>query len=88
MERIAEVFRSGAAADDPAAMDAVEAHRRQISERFYPCSHAMQVELADGYVQDPRFTATYEAIEPGLTVWVRDAVHANAARADAAHEGR
>ncbi len=76
-----EVFRSGAPADTEAAMDAVEAHRVQISERFYPCSHAMQVQLAEGYVTDPRFTATYQAIEPGLAVWVRDAVRANAQRA-------
>lgn len=81
MLRIAEVYRSGVAADSVAAMDAVEAHRLQISERFYECSHELQVQLGDSYVQDPRFTATYEALEPGLTVWVRDAIRANAARA-------
>src|SRR6056297_3570314 len=83
MLRIAEVYRSGATADSGAAMDAVEAHRLQICERFYDCSHDMQVTLGEGYVQDPRFTATYEAIEPGLTVWVRDAIRANAERATA-----
>ncbi len=83
MDRIAEVYRSGLAADTAEAMDAVEAHRRQISERFYECSHAMQVELGEMYVQDPRFTATYEAIEMGLATWVRDAIRANAARAAA-----
>lgn len=83
MLRIAEVYRSGAPADSDAAMDAVEAHRLQITERFYDCSHEMQVALGEGYVQDPRFTATYETIEPGLTAWVRDAIHANAERATA-----
>lgn len=81
MLRIAEVYRSGATADSDAAMDAVEAHRIQITERFYDCSHQMQVQLGEGYVEDPRFAATYEAIEPGLTVWVRDAIQANAQRA-------
>lgn len=81
--RIAEVYRSGATADSDAAMDAVEAHRRQITERFYECSHELQVQLGEGYVQDPHFTATYEAIERGLTVWVRDAIRANAQRATA-----
>lgn len=81
MSRIAEVFRSGAPADGDAAMDAVEAHRVQISERFYECSHQMQVQLGESYVQDPRFTATYEGIELGLAVWVRDAIRANAERA-------
>lgn len=80
---IAEVYRSGAPAVSDAAMAAVEAHRLQITERFYDCSHDMQVHLGEGYVQDPRFTATYEAIEPGLTVWVRDAIRANAERATA-----
>lgn len=81
MLRIVEVYRSGAPADSAAATDAVEAHRIQIDERFYPCSHEMQVQLGEGYVQDPRFTATYGSIEPGLTVWVRDAIRANTARA-------
>jgi MerR family transcriptional regulator, thiopeptide resistance regulator len=81
MLRIAEVYRSGAPADSGAAMDAVEAHRIQITERFYDCSHEMQVQLGEGYVQDPRFAATYESIEPGLAVWVRDAIRANAERA-------
>jgi MerR family transcriptional regulator, thiopeptide resistance regulator len=81
MRRIGEVYRAGAPADSDAAMDAVEAHRVQIDERFYSCSHQMQVQLGEGYVQDPRFTETYESIEPGLTVWVRDAIRANAARA-------
>lgn len=79
--RIAEVYRSGVSADSAAAMDAVEAHRQQINERFYPCSHAMQVQLGEGYVLDPRFTETYERIEPGLALWVRDAIRANAERA-------
>lgn len=78
---IAEVFRSGAPADGEAAMDAVEAHRVQVSERFYDCSHQMHVQLGESYVQDPRFNATYEDLEPGLAVWVRDAIRANAERA-------
>jgi MerR family transcriptional regulator, thiopeptide resistance regulator len=81
MQRIAQVYRAGQPADSVAAMDAVEAHRLQITERFYDCSHQMQVQLGEGYVQDPRFAATYEALSPGLTVWVRDAIRANAERA-------
>lgn len=81
MQRIADVYRSGAPSDAAAAMDAVEAHRLQIERRFYPCSHAMQVSLAEMYVADERFTATYEALAPGLTAWVHAAIVANAARA-------
>lgn len=83
LSRITEVYRSGAAPDDAAAMDAVEAHREQISRRFYPCSHQMQRGLADMYVSDPRFTATYEQRAEGLAQWVHDAVSANARRAGA-----
>jgi hypothetical protein len=32
------------------------------------------------YLADPRFTATYEKIRPGLAQYVRDAVFANADR--------
>jgi MerR family transcriptional regulator, thiopeptide resistance regulator len=82
MARIVEVYRAGRPAESIDAIDAVEAHREQISRRFYDCSHEMQVGLGDMYVQDPRFTATYEDLAPGLAVWVRDAIRANAARAD------
>lgn len=83
MAAIVEVYRSGAPADAAAAMDAVEAHRRQISDRFYDCSPAMQVQLGEMYVADPRFRATYEDLAPGLADWVRDAINANAQRLQA-----
>jgi hypothetical protein len=61
-------------------MDAAEAHRRQIDTAFYPCSHEMHTGLAEMYVADPRFSATYEAIAPGMARYVHDAILANAAR--------
>ena len=33
------------------------------------------------YLADPRFTKTYEDMKPGVTQYVRDAIHANAERA-------
>ncbi len=66
-----------------AAMDAAEAHRRQIDDRFYACSHEFHRNLGDMYVSDPRFIATYDEIRPGMAQYVRDAIHANADR----HEG-
>lgn len=80
MDGIVEVHRSGADADSEEAMDAVEAHRLQISRRFYDCSPEMQVNLGEMYVSDPRFEATYEELAPGLARWVRDAISANANR--------
>ena len=63
---------------DPEVLALVERHRLQIDQRFYPCSKEMQVTLGDMYVADPRFAATYEKIQPGLAVFVRDAIRMNA----------
>jgi hypothetical protein len=61
-------------------MEGAEAHRLQIDRAFYPCSYQMHVGLAEMYLADPRFTATYEQIAPGLAQYVHDAIKANAAR--------
>ena len=66
------------------AMDAAELHRRSIDSRFYDCPPQMHRNLADLYVSDPRFTATYDEIRPGMTEYVRLAVYANADRLEAA----
>lgn len=78
--RLADSLRAGLPADGPQAMDAAEAHRQLITTWFYDCSVDMHVGLAEMYVADPRFTATYEAVAPGLAEYVRDAIVANAAR--------
>ena len=79
-ELLAAAMRARLPADGPEAMDAAEAHRRQIDEAFYPCSYEMHAGLAEMYLADPRFTATYEAVAPGLAQYVHDAILANAAR--------
>ena len=38
----------------------------------------MHVCLGRTYVADPGFAAYYDAIEPGLTLWLRDIIDANA----------
>lgn len=85
-QALAEAKRSGLPADSREAMDVAEAHRRHIHERFYDLSHDVHRALGDMYLTDPRFTATYEAMEPGLAQYVRDAIHANADRADRAEQ--
>ncbi len=65
-----------------AAMDAAELHRRHIDERFYDCPPEVHRGLGDLYVSDPRFTATYDELRPGMAYYVRDAIHANADRQD------
>jgi DNA-binding transcriptional MerR regulator len=75
-----EAKRAGLPATSAEAMDAAEAARRHIHERFYELSHEMHRNLGDMYIADPRFTKTYEDLEPGLAAYVRDAIHANADR--------
>lgn len=41
---------------------------------FYDCSYKMFRNLGQMYVNDPRFTTTYEKFRPGLAVFVRDAI--------------
>ncbi len=76
--RIVAVMDSGASADSPEAMELAEEHRQQISQWYYECSYEIQTGLAEMYLADERFMATYEAIKPGLTVFLHDAIMANA----------
>lgn len=76
----ARLMDEGVAASDPRAMDLAEQARLQIDTWFYPCSHEMHVNLAEMYIADPRFTATYEKIHAGMAQYWHDAILANAAR--------
>ena len=73
-------LQAGEPATSVAAMDAAEAHRLHIHERFYDLSHDFHRGLADMYVSDPRFTKTYDDLAPGLAAYVKEAIHANADR--------
>lgn len=70
--------RAGLPADGEVAMAAAEAAREQMNRRFYDCPPSFHRCLGEMYVADPRFTATYEDLEPGLAQYVRDAIVANA----------
>jgi len=78
--RFAEAMQAGAAADSGRAMDVAEEHRQHITRWFYDCPPAMHAGLGRMYVEDERFTATYERTAPGLAQYVSTAVQANAAR--------
>jgi DNA-binding transcriptional MerR regulator len=84
-ERITLDLAAALAAGHPAtsapAMEVAERHRQHIERWFYPCAPAMHAGLGQMYVDDPRFSATYEAVAPGLATYARDAWQANAARA-------
>jgi len=76
--RIVTLMDSGAAPDSPEAKELAEEHRQHISQWFYECSYEIQTGLAEMYLADERFMATYEAMKPGLTVFLHDAIMANA----------
>ena len=78
--RLADAMRAGVAADSARAMDVAEEHRQHITRWFYDCPPQMHAGLGRMYVEDERFTATYEALAPGLAQYVSTAVQANAAR--------
>ncbi|GAA1415651.1 MerR family transcriptional regulator [Catellatospora coxensis] len=76
--RFTALMDSGTPAESPEAMDLAEEHRQLISRWFYECNYEIHTGLADMYLADERFMATYEAIKPGMTQYLHDAIHANA----------
>ena len=80
----AAAMRAGQPAGGQAATDLAERHREHIGRHFYECGYPLHRGLAEMYVSDPRFTAHYDAVEPGLARYVRDAIVANADRREPA----
>lgn len=76
--RFAELMASGAPADSPEAMALAEEHRQLITRWFYDCSYEIHTGLASMYVADPRFTAYFEKIRPGMAEYLSEAIQANA----------
>ncbi|MGW6863886.1 MerR family transcriptional regulator [Streptomyces sp. NPDC054904] len=79
-DRFAALLDSGAAAESEPAMDLAEDHRSWINGAYYFCTYEIHTCLGEMYVADERFTAYYEAVRPGLALFVRDAILANAIR--------
>lgn len=69
---------SGLPADGPRARELAEQHRQHIARWFYDCDLAMHRCLAELYVSDPRYLASYDEIAPGFSQYVHDAIVANA----------
>jgi DNA-binding transcriptional MerR regulator len=78
----ADALASGEPATGPVAAGLAEAHRSHISRWFYDCSPEMHRGLAELYVSDPRFTATFEDVAPGLAQYVHAAICANTGNAE------
>jgi DNA-binding transcriptional MerR regulator len=79
-QRLVALMQAGTPADSVEAMDLAEQHRQYISRWFYDCTDEIHRGLGQMYVDDPRFTETYEGIAPNFAAYVRDAIIANADR--------
>lgn len=74
---LAAAKREGVEPGSSQANALAERHREMIGT-FYDCTYSMQVCLGQLYVDDERFTATYDDIEPGLATWLREVIRENA----------
>jgi hypothetical protein len=81
--RLATAMRAGIPASSAAAMALAEEHRAHITRWCYDCTYEIHRTLAEMYVSDPRFTATFDQTSPGLATYYRDAILANATHREA-----
>ena len=65
----------GLSPDDPAVQAAVGDYYAYLNKYFYTCEVEFIRNLADMWVQDPRFAIKYERIREGGAEFVRQAVH-------------
>ncbi|MFE7892918.1 MerR family transcriptional regulator [Streptomyces sp. NPDC057412] len=84
-------FDAGEPADGDGVMDLAERHRLHIGRWFTTCPPDMHRRIADDFAADPRAFALVvppSRQRPGLAAYLRDAVHANAARRTDREENR
>lgn len=75
--RLVAGMQDGAAPGSPEANALAEEHYASIA-RWFDMSHEKHVLIARGYTEDPRFTAYYNNLHPGLAEWLRAIIDANA----------
>ena len=77
----AAAMDAGLPATSAQAMEAAQQHRLHMQRWFFDITPELHRQLGDRYLADPRFTKNYEEIRAGMAQYVRDAIHANADRA-------
>ncbi len=70
---LAGLLTQGVAVTDPRVQALVERHYRWVATFWTPNREAY-ICLGQMYVDDERFTATYDAFAPGLAAYLRDAI--------------
>jgi DNA-binding transcriptional MerR regulator len=83
LRSFAAALEAGLPADGPEAMALAEYHRAFLIRWFHDTPYAHHRGLAETYIGDERFAATFDVVAPGLAQYVHDAIIANAD----AHEG-
>jgi ElaB/YqjD/DUF883 family membrane-anchored ribosome-binding protein len=71
---LGDLMEQGKEPSDDEVQQQIKRWYDHINETYYSCPVEMFRCLADMYVDDPRFTATYDKIRPGLAVFKRDAM--------------
>lgn len=74
---LVEALRAGIEPGSREANALAERHRASMGV-YFDCTHSMQVILGQTNVDDPGFRAHYDGLAPGLAVWLRDVISANA----------
>lgn len=72
-KNIAELMNSGHSAESTEVQEQIDRFYKHL-HHFYDPSYEMFKRLGQMYVEDSRFTATYEKIASGLAVFMRDAM--------------
>lgn len=80
LSEMAEAKRAHVEPSSAAGIAFAERHREMIG-RLFACSPSMHVLLGRLFVEDPRFRAGIDDAEPGMSVWLNEAIRA-AARAN------
>jgi DNA-binding transcriptional MerR regulator len=76
-EGLARLLAAGTPVTGPAVRDLVARHHAWVARFWTPTAEAYRG-LGAMYVDDERFTATYDAVAPGLAAYLRDAIDAHA----------
>ncbi|MCK7622311.1 MerR family transcriptional regulator [Streptomyces sp. RS10V-4] len=74
---LAAACRAGVAPGSAEANALAERHRALMAT-YFDCTHAMQACLGRLFVDDPGYAEYYDALAPGLAVWLRAVFFANA----------
>jgi DNA-binding transcriptional MerR regulator len=76
--RVLAVLQSGATPDSAAALDVMAEHFAAVS-RYWRPDATTYPGLGRMYAEDPEFRARYDALDPRMAEWLRDATAAYAA---------